>query len=112
MTSYLNTLKTIANKTGTSDRIRSLVQGVIDLRNIGWLSNEDNNAIKSDNVPNEREGELEELTSSQSPQDIVVDNGLSCNGGVEGGDVKEESGKRIIWTMYYFIVKSLLIRLL
>ena len=88
MTSYLDTLQTIADKAGTSERIRSLIQNLIDLRNVGWLSLEDNNVNETNQVSNEHEGEL----ITQSNQDIVVVDGLTCN----GVDVKKGSSKCIM----------------
>nr|CAH0105217.1 unnamed protein product [Daphnia galeata] len=84
MTSYLDTLKTIADKARTSERIRSLIQNLIVLRNIGWLSLEDNNVNETNQVSNEHEGEIIVI---QSNQDIVVVDGLTRN----GVDVKKES---------------------
>ena len=89
MTSYLDTLKTIADKARTSERIRSLIQNLIDLRNIGWLSLEDNNVNETNQVSNEHEGEIIVI---QTNQDIVVVDGLTCN----GVDVKKESSKCIM----------------
>lgn len=89
MTSYLDTLKTIADKARTSERIRSLIQNLIDLRNIGWLSLEDNNVNETNQVSNEHEGEIIVI---QSNQDIVVVDGLTRN----GVDVKKESSKWIM----------------
>ncbi len=86
MTCYLNNLKMIGNKTEISDRIRSLIRGVIDLRNIGWLSNENNNVVQADEVPSKRE---RYSNGHQSPQDISVNNGICC----DVVDDKEESGK-------------------
>lgn len=86
MTTYLNNLMVIGNKAEISDRIRSLIRGVIDLRNIGWLSHENSNVVQANEIPNKREGHS---NGHQLPQDISVSNGI-CRDVV---DDKGESGK-------------------
>ncbi|XP_046461321.1 eukaryotic translation initiation factor 4 gamma 3-like isoform X2 [Daphnia pulex] len=89
MTTYLNNLMVIGNKAEISDRIRSLIRGVIDLRNIGWLSHENSNVVQANEVPNKREGHS---NGHQLPQDISVSNGI-CRDVVddkgESGDVND-----------------------
>ena len=85
MNSYFSTLDAIVNKRKISNRIRFMIQDVVDLRKTGWKPRrEDNNPKTIDQihreVHKEREEQERELNNPQFPGPMGSMGGLSRDG--------------------------------
>jgi translation initiation factor 4G len=112
MNSYFSTLDTIVNKRKISNRIRFMIQDVVDLRKTGWKPRrEDNNPKTIDQIHREvhkkRDEQERELNNPQFQRPMGSMGGLSRDGRMgdrRGGDDRnrKQSRKLTFFILYLF----------
>jgi translation initiation factor 4G len=113
MDSYFSTLDAIVKQRKISNRIRFMIQDVVDLRKTGWKPRrEDNNPKTIDQihreVHKEREEQERELNNPQSQRPMGSMGGLSRDGRIgdrRGGDDRnrKQSRKLTFFILYLFM---------
>ncbi|KAI9561363.1 hypothetical protein GHT06_012320 [Daphnia sinensis] len=95
--SYYRTLEAILDKTEISDRVRALIQNVIDMRNNGWLSREDNkSSIKIQQDPSEfEEQDLKKDLSFEKDSSLIDDFSRHAKNALQNGEGTEHAKQEI-----------------